>query len=353
MEYQQYQPPRHAQPPMGSGYTTSPTGGPSGVNMSSPRQSAQQTQASPVLPSQTSQYPPQASAGYPPHQMAYPQQQAYGMQPPMTYQPQNMSTTQAAAMATAAATGTAYYPMPRQGYNESPRGVQVKTERRGPTISPRQAQMSMPQMHQQSMQGQMQPGHQMPAQRQMVVNNSPGMPAQQPMMNHTAPRASVPPAPAPQQQSPEAMPVAGGAEESPLYVNAKQFHRILKRRVARQRLEEQLRLTSKTRKPYLHESRHNHAMRRPRGPGGRFLTADEVAALEKKEAEEGGGGGGEHYENGDVNGEDPTPSPGSKRKAIDDTDELGVKKSRMGSPDGEEAEAEAEEDDEADEDDEG
>jgi hypothetical protein len=35
------------------------------------------------------------------------------------------------------------------------------------------------------------------------------------------------------------------AEESPLYVNAKQFHRILKQRVARQRLEEQLRLTNR------------------------------------------------------------------------------------------------------------
>lgn len=67
-----------------------------------------------------------------------------------------------------------------------------------------------------------------------------------------------------------------------MYVNAKQFHRILKRRVARQKLEEALRLTSKGRKPYLHESRHNHAMRRPRGPGGRFLTADEVAKLEKE-----------------------------------------------------------------------
>lgn len=87
----------------------------------------------------------------------------------------------------------------------------------------------------------------------------------------------------PHQRSPDVV----AAEETPLYVNAKQFHRILKRRVARQKLEDALRLTSKQRKPYLHESRHNHAMRRPRGPGGRFLTADEVAAMERQKQSEG------------------------------------------------------------------
>jgi nuclear transcription factor Y alpha len=99
-------------------------------------------------------------------------------------------------------------------------------------------------------------------------------------------------------------------EESPLYVNAKQFHRILKRRVARQKLEEQLRLSSKSRKPYLHESRHKHAMRRPRGPGGRFLTADEVAAMDKEEAEKLAQAGG--------GGEVKSDVGGKKRKASDD-----------------------------------
>lgn len=73
--------------------------------------------------------------------------------------------------------------------------------------------------------------------------------------------------------------------EQPFYVNAKQYHRILKRRVARAKLEESLKV-ARGRKPYLHESRHKHAMRRPRGQGGRFLTAAEIAEKERKEAEE-------------------------------------------------------------------
>ncbi|KAK2591246.1 Transcriptional activator [Conoideocrella luteorostrata] len=203
-------------------------------------------------------------------------QPQYGVpQQGMQQVPYGMPGIQAAAMAATAAASGSNYPymhsdpsMPQT----SPRlGDGSKKDTRP---SPRMNSMS-----------------QMP--RRMSQVTSPGMPNAQGMMNHSAGRSGVaPPQMAPGQamqhpQSPE-MP-ASGAEESPLYVNAKQFHRILKRRVARQRLEEQLRLTSKGRKPYLHESRHNHAMRRPRGPGGRFLTAEEVAAMEREAKGEDGG----------------------------------------------------------------
>ncbi|KAJ3223173.1 Transcriptional activator [Chytriomyces hyalinus] len=73
-------------------------------------------------------------------------------------------------------------------------------------------------------------------------------------------------------------------EEQPMYVNAKQYHRILKRREARAALMAKIRPSSKNNAPYAHESRHKHAMRRPRGPGGRFLSAAELAAWKELEA---------------------------------------------------------------------
>lgn len=55
----------------------------------------------------------------------------------------------------------------------------------------------------------------------------------------------------------------------PIYVNEKQYNRIMKRREARMKLEQEGRLPKERRK-YLHESRHRHAQNRVRREGGKF-----------------------------------------------------------------------------------
>ncbi|KAK2865249.1 hypothetical protein FQN49_003768 [Arthroderma sp. PD_2] len=296
MEYAQYQqphPPSHL-----PGQIPSPT---------SSQMQHQQHQGSPIIPPQPHyQQQPQGQ----PQQQQQPQQ---GQQPqpgqqqmnfPQSYAPMaqsyGISPTQAAAMATAAATGQ-FFPL----HQDSPR--MIKNERPRQSPQPAQAQPAQRRMSQQLNTGSphslpRQPQQQQPPPPQQQQQQQPQPPPpppqqQQPQQPHHVQQI-------PNQPSPELAPPPPGPapEESPLYVNAKQFHRILKRRVARQKLEEQLRLTSKGRKPYLHESRHNHAMRRPRGPGGRFLTADEVAAMEKSQ--------------GAVNNENAPKEAGQKRKSI-------------------------------------
>ncbi|CAA7015881.1 unnamed protein product [Microthlaspi erraticum] len=76
-------------------------------------------------------------------------------------------------------------------------------------------------------------------------------------------------------QSRVMLPLNMETEDGTIYVNSKQYHGIIRRRQSRAKAAavlDQNRLRSRCRKPYMHHSRHLHALRRPRGSGGRFLN---------------------------------------------------------------------------------
>ncbi|KAG8046707.1 hypothetical protein GUJ93_ZPchr0008g12770 [Zizania palustris] len=102
---------------------------------------------------------------------------------------------------------------------------------------------------------------------------------------------------------PHSVCLATDAVLEPIYVNARQYHGILRRRQSRAKAESENK-SNKTRKPYLHESRHLHALKRARGSGGRFLNTKTMEGKQDSKSvnkKDGGAVPSEYRHNKEIN----------------------------------------------------